>query len=355
MSRNFLQPVLLIITATAAGAGGWSGHPALLPVALAFPTLWSQARTRLAAALVAGGYFLAASSGLPQGVMAFYSADLWPGLLLWLLASASFVAVHAVLWTKRSGVRPLRQLAAIALMSVPLMGLATRMWPPIAITFASFWLWSATNWTDPKLPDGWQGVDLAFWRSLGRDASIQRHLDLIAIVKNLASGGIRNVVLPESALGFWTATTNRLWLRALRGTNITVIAGAATVDANGYDNVLVTLSADGGRITYRERMPVPGSMWQPWRSLFGETGGARAHFFANPIVTIGPSRAASLICYEQLIVWPLLQSMLYDPDLIIAVGNGWWTKGTSIVAVQRASAVAWAKLFAKPLVLSFNT
>lgn len=387
MSRNCLQPVLLIITATAAGAGGWSGHPALLPVALAFPTLWSQARTRLAAALVAGGYFLAASSGLPQGVMAFYSADLWPGLLLWLLASASFVAVHAVLWTKRSGVRPLRQLAAIALMSVPpfgitgwahpvtaagilfpewgwwglaattigLMGLATRMWPPIAITFASFWLWSATNWTDPKLPDGWQGVDLELGRSLGRDASIQRHLDLIAIVKNLASGGIRNVVLPESALGFWTATTKRLWLRALRGTNITVIAGAATVDANGYDNVLVTLSADGGRITYRERMPVPGSMWQPWRSLFGETGGARAHFFANPIVTIGPSRAASLICYEQLIVWPLLQSMLYDPDLIIAVGNGWWTKGTSIVAVQRASAVAWAKLFAKPLVLSFNT
>lgn len=134
-----------------------------------------------------------------------------------------------------------------------------------------------------------------------------------------------------------------------------MIAGAATVDANGYDNVLVTLSADGGRITYRERMPVPGSMWQPWRSLLGETGGARAHFFANPIVTIGPSRAASLICYEQLIVWPLLQSMLYDPDLIVAVGNGWWAKGTSIVAVQRASAVAWAKLFAKPLVLSFNT
>jgi K+/H+ antiporter YhaU regulatory subunit KhtT len=61
-----------------------------------------------------------------------------------------------------------------------------------------------------------------------------------------------------------------------------------------------------------------------------------------------------LICYEQLIVWPVLQSMLEKPDIIVAVGNGWWTSGTSIVAIQRASAVAWAKLFAKPLVLSFN-
>lgn len=62
-------------------------------------------------------------------------------------------------------------------------------------------------------------------------------------------------------------------------------------------------------------------------------------------------QVAPLIRYEQLVVWPVLQSMFDDPDLIVAVGNGWWTKGTTIVAIQRASAVAWAKLFAKPLVL----
>jgi hypothetical protein len=47
--------------------------------------------------------------------------------------------------------------------------------------------------------------------------------------------------------------------------------------------------------------------------------------------------------------------MLYEPDIILAVGNGWWTAGTSIVEIQRASAAAWAALFDKPLVLSFNT
>ncbi|MBB2755519.1 UNVERIFIED_ORG: apolipoprotein N-acyltransferase [Rhizobium aethiopicum] len=191
--------------------------------------------------------------------------------------------------------------------------------------------------------------------SLGRDASIERHRDLIATVTERASGGARTIVLPESALGFWTPTVERLWVRSLQGTDTTVIAGAAVVDAGGYDNVLIAISGDGARLLYRERMPVPGSMWQPWRPLLGQSGGARAHFFANPVVTDADSRVAPLICYEQLIVWPVLQSMLHDPDVVVAVGNGWWTKGTSIVAIQRANTQAWARLFDKPFVFSFNT
>jgi apolipoprotein N-acyltransferase len=191
--------------------------------------------------------------------------------------------------------------------------------------------------------------------SLGRDTSLQRYRDLIATVTDRASGGARTIVLPESALGSWTPTVERLWVKALQGTDATVIAGAAVVDTSGYDNVLIAISGDGARLLYRERMPVPGSMWQPWRPFLGASGGARAHFFANLVVTVADSRAAPLICYEQLIVWPFLHSMLHDPDIIVAVGNGWWTKGTSIVAIQRASTQAWARLFDKPVILSFNT
>ncbi|TCM76616.1 conjugal transfer protein TraB [Rhizobium sp. BK068] len=384
MRRDHLEPTLLIIAAIVAGIIGWSGHVLLLPAALAFPILWGRAQSRSSAALVSAGYFLAASRGLPQGVAMFYSSDLWPGLLLWLCASLSFVGVHALLWTKRSGARPFRYLVAAALMAVPpfgitgwahpvtaagvlfpgwrwwglaamtagLMGLVTRMWPA-AIAFAGLWLWSAVFWTDPKLPEGWRGVDLQMGSSLGRDTSMQRYRDLIATVKDRGAG--QTIVLPESALGFWTPTVERLWVKALEGTDVSVVAGAAVLDAEGYDNVLVVLSGAGSSILYRERMPVPGSMWQPWQSWLGEAGGARAHFFVNPTAPIGDHRVAPLICYEQLIVWPVLQSMIHHPDLIVAVGNGWWTKGTSIVAIQRASATAWAKLFAKPRVLSFNT
>lgn len=387
MHHDHLRSALLIAAAIVAGTVAWSGHVLLLPVAVAFPFLWGRAQSRSVAALGSAGYFLAASRGLPQGVATYYASDLWPGLALWICASVSFVTVHSVLWTNRAGCRPLCYLTAAALMAVPpfgiigwahpvtaagvlfpgwgwwglvaitagLMGLVTRMWPAVAITFTGFWFWSAATWTEPKLPNGWQGVDLEMGASLGRDTSIHRHRDLIVTARKQSSAAISNIVLPESALGFWAPTVERLWVKALRGTETSVVAGGATVDATGYDNVLIALSAGGGRILYRERMPVPGSMWQPWRSLFGESGGARADFFANPIVTVGNRQVAPLICYEQLVVWPLLQSMLHDPDLILAVGNGWWTKGTSVVAIQRANAVAWAKLFAKPLTMSFNT
>ncbi len=386
MPRKRLLTAILVALAAVAGWVGWSGSVLFLPVALAFPVLWSIAPKRRAAALVSSGYFLAASRGLPQGVATFYQSDLWPGLLLWVLASSSFVAVHAVLWTRNPKLRPLRYLVAAFLTAVPpfgitgwahpvtaagvffpgwgwlglaamtagLMGLVTRIRPAVAIILAGFWLWSAAVWTDPKVIDGWRGVDLDFGASLGRDAGLARQRELTATARRFATGNVDIVLLPESALGSWTPTVERFWVDALKGTSLTVIAGASVINAEGYDNVLVAITNKGGRVLYRERMPVPGSMWQPWRSWLGGTGGARADFFANPVVELNGQNLAPLICYEQLIVWPVLHSLMSDPDAIVAVGNGWWTAETSVIAIQRASTTAWARLFGKPLILSFN-
>lgn len=387
MRRNLAPKVVLVAAAIFSGWVGWSGYVLLLPMALAFPMLWSMAPNRTMAAVLSAGYFLAASRGLPDGVATFYASDVLPGIALWLVASTSFVAVHTALWSSSETWRSVRYLAVAILMAVPpfgitgwahpitaagvlfpgwgwlgfaattagLAGLVTRRGPAVAIALLGFWLWSAAFWTGPKISEAWRGVDLAMGPSLGRDVGLSRQRDLIATTQAAADAGARFIVLPESALGFWTPTVADLWKRAVRQGDATILAGAAVVDAAGYDNVLVAIDRDGGRVLYRERMPVPGSMWQPWRPWFGMSGGARAHFFANPVVEVGKIRMAPLICYEQLVVWPVLQSMLYSPEVVVAVGNGWWTKDSSIVAIQRASAAAWAVLFAKPLVLSFNT
>lgn len=359
-----------------------------LPLAVAFAVLWSHAPSRLVAGAVSAAYFLAASRGLPQGVANFYGTDPLPGIGLWFAGSVAFVAVHAALWTRQPGRgRVVRYSAAAALMGLPpfgivgwahpltaagvlfpgwgwwglaaaaacLIAMTTRWWRVVAIVLAGFWLWSAAIWTAPPLPEGWAGVDLELGQSLGRDASLARQHELLDAVKQKAGEGARVVVLPESALGFWTPTMERLWRDELLGTSVTVIAGAAIVEENGYDNVMVAVSSEGAAVLYRERMPVPVSMWQPWRGWFGERGGARAHFFANPVVELGGEKIAPLICYEQLILWPALHSALHSPHVIIAIGNGWWTTGTSIVAIQKASAEAWAKLFAIPLVVAFNS
>jgi hypothetical protein len=321
-------------------------------------------------------------------VAAFYQSDIWPGLILWLVASSGFVSVHAALWSRQSdGWKALRYSMAIVLMALPPFGIVgwahpitaagvlfsgwgwaglaavtaglaimtTRYRPAAAMALVGFWLWSAAFLTTPDIGRGWQGVDLQLGNSLGRENSLDRHRDLAATLRNQRRPTTTFMLLPESALGFWTSSVERVWRHQLAGADLSLIAGAAVVDAEGYDNVLVRVSATESEILYRERMPVPGSMWQPWLPLIGTSGGARANFFANPIVSVGGQRVAALICYEQLIIWPVLQSMLHDPDLVIAVGNDWWTKGTSIIAIQRASTEAWARLFDKPLIMSFNT
>ncbi len=372
----------------------------LLPLAISFPLLWAMAPSRAIAALVSAGYFLAASRGLPQGVANFYASDLWPGLLLWVTASMSFIGVHAALW-RRPGhefkswsrgadlARVMRYPLAMVLTALPPFGItgwahpltaagvlfpgwgwwglgATaillvlmtgRRWRIAAAVLGGLYVWSATNWTPPKLTSGWMAVDLKQEKLLGRDSSLQYHRDLIERVRNAAEASqeVRVAVLPESALGFWTQTVERVWREGLRNSGLTVITGAAVIDPGGYDNVMTVISADAADVVYRERMPVPGSMWQPWLRWSGQGGGARADFFGNPVAQVDGVRIAPLICYEQLIVWPVLQSMLHAPGVIVAVGNGWWTENTSIVAIQKASVSAWARLFGLPAVMAFNT
>lgn len=377
----------MIAGAAAAGTFGWSGVTLALPLALAFPALWAAAPTRVIAIAVSAAYFLAASRGLPQGVMTFYGSGIVWGGVLWIAACLAFVAVHGVLWSVQPGWgRAGRFGLASVLMAVPPLGivgwahpltaagvlfpgwgwlglavaatsmlaLTTRLWPVAALALGGAWLWSASLiWAPPPEPDAWRGVDTTMGASLGRAADLDQHRALLAQVQVRAEAGARVVVLPESALGVWTPTVSQFWMSALRETRVVVIAGAAVVDRDGYDNALVEI-ADQARVLYRERMPVPVSMWQPWRSWVGDGSSARAHVFANPIVTSQGRPIAPLICYEQLLLWPVLQSMLHAPDLIVATGNGWWAARTSVVGIQRASVEAWARLFGVPLVTAFN-
>jgi hypothetical protein len=385
--RDGLHAAALIAGAAAAGAIGWSGVALALPLALAFPALWAAAPTRMIATAVSAAYFLAASRGLPQGVMTFYGPGIALGGALWIGACLVFVAVHGLLWSVRPGwdragrfalasllmaVLPLgivgwaHPLTAAGVLfpgwgwlglgatAMVMLALTTRLWPVAAVAVIGAWLWSAAGWAPPSGPEGWRGVDTTMGASLGRATDLEQHRDLLAHVQRAHEAGARVVVLPESALGLWTPTVSQVWMDALRTTRVVVIAGAAVVDRHGYDNVLVEIAAGQARVLYRERMPVPVSMWQPWLSWIGEGDSARAHFLANPIVTSQGRRIAPLICYEQLLVWPVLQSMLHAPDMIVATGNGWWTAGTSIVGIQRASAEAWARLFGVPLVMAFN-
>jgi hypothetical protein len=378
---------MLVGAAVAIGLIAWSGEPRLLPAAMLFPALWAWAPTRLGAALVAAGYFLAASRGLPQGVATFFGSGFAAGIGLWIAAASVFVAVQALTWTAQHGrARVIRYAVAALVLSVPPIGIvgwahpitaagilfptgswlglaaaasllltmASRWWPMSMALLAALWLWSASSWTPPTSMNGWSGIDTQFGGGNGAYAGYRQHQATIARVREEATAGASVIVLPESALGVWTPSVERLWTGALEDLDVIVYGGGVIVDRTGYDNVMLELTGQSAVVRYRQRMPVPVSMWQPWLSVLGKPAGARANFFANPLVTVGGVRIATLICYEQLLVWPVLQSALGSPDLLVAPANGWWTAKTDIVAIQIATVTAWARLFDLPLVLTVN-
>lgn len=375
------------MAAIAIGLIAWSGEPRLLPAAMLLPALWALAPTRRCAALVAAGYFLAASRGLPQGVSNFYGSGFAAGIALWIAASLLFVGVHLLAWTARGGRgRVIRYAVAAITLSVPpigivgwahpitaagilfpgwgwlglaaativLLAMTARWWPMTMPLLAAFWLWSALTWSPPASMPGWVGLRTQFVGSKGDYAGYRQHQVTIARVREEAEAGASVIVLPESGVGAWTPTIERLWTRALEDLDVTVYGGAVVVDQTGYDNVMLEITRREAVVRYRERMPVPVSMWQPWLTLFGTPAGARADFYANPVVSVQGVRVATLICYEQLLVWPVLQSALGSPDVLVAPANGWWTANTNILAIQIAATTAWARLFDFPLVIAIN-
>lgn len=353
-----------------------------LPLALVFPALWSMAGSRFGATLVAAAYFLGASRGLPEGVSIFFGSDRLLGLALWVAASLAFVSVHTACWTERRGWRKAcRYLLANVLMSIPPLGIAgwanpittagvlfpgwgwwglvattilmitatTRArWPALAVAGALA-IASAVAWTEPTKPLGWQAIDTSFTTGREQYADYAQQLETIDLVRSAAAEGAKVVVLPESALGIWTPTVNALWTRALLNLDVTAIGGAVVLADDGYENLMMAVTAQGGEVLYRQRVPVPVSMWQPWT-----TGGARADFFGPAVVDSGILRLAVLLCYEQLLVWPVLHSLLQNPDFMIATGNGWWTGATNILPIQKAATIAWARLFNLSVVMAFN-
>ncbi len=355
----------------------------LLPVACLVPLLWAFAPTRLMAGMVSTSYFLAASRALPHGASTYLEIGLIEGIGLWLAASACFVFVHTLLWTSKPGwQRAVRYGLAVILMALPPFGITgwagpitaagvlfpgwgwfglaatatglivmtTRIWPVAALALGGAWAWSAATWAPPTMPDGWIGINTSFdYSEKDKANGYQQHRTTIALVQEAAGEGYSVIVLPESAFGTWTKTTERLWRQSLAGIGVTVLGGATVLRGNGYDNVVIKLTASGSEVVSRQRMPVPVAMWQPWAS-----GGAMADFFGKPIMELGGQAVAPLICHEQLLVWPVLHSILAGADVIVATGNVWWVGKTHMEDIQRVNAHAWAALFGLPLVTSFN-
>lgn len=392
LSKNVkVQDFALVFVGAVSGlAWGWPGASWLLGLSALVPLAWNAARNRWIAALVLLAYYLGASRGLPSGTGIFFaqSAPAWFGWALWLGVALLNAAVWLLFWSKTTGRRALGIVAAVVVTALPPIGFVGWANPATSagVLFPSFGffgvalllgLWTAgvlrkntvllgmasvcaiANTVVPSNAANagrWAGMDTHYGRLGSASSDYMAAFARIQSVQDLADavppGHV--LVLPETILGTYTVATESLLsetAHALAEKGSAVIVGAELPGERGtrrFDNALVVIDGRGTRPMV-ERVPVPIGMWRPW-----DVDTFNAHPFGSGIATVAGKRVAYSICYEQLLVYPLLVSFANSPDVVIGAANDWWAKTTSIPEIQRQVLDTWGRLFDVPVVRATN-
>ncbi|MCX6602050.1 MAG: hypothetical protein NTV52_00440 [Acidobacteria bacterium] len=355
------------------GAVAWRGPMLMLGITVLIPWMIFRESTRPRATALALAYYLAASLPAVAVSQAFEPNNPAQGWLVWLAASVILAFPWAAFWNPEPAQRLWRCPAALVLSAIPPFGLigwaspltsagvlfpgtgflgllATALIPTFwtarpslligVVAFANL-IYSPSNSTsDIRVVNTKECPDL-FQKEEAARAAIQ-----------FAKSNL--VILPEGAVRLWTEATEEFWfptIQQLRASHRMALIGVGVpiVNSQEFRNSVIVIG-DSPAVTFNQRIPIPIGMWKP----FGPADGVPLNLTGPGTLQIGPHRLAILICYEQLLVWPILQSALEKPSLIVGISNAAWTRHTNIPAAQQACLSAWSRLFGIPHVAAIN-
>jgi apolipoprotein N-acyltransferase len=232
---------------------------------------------------------------------------------------------------------------------------------------------------------GWVGVNTHFGdvSQLSRDYAAATFIQ-----EKAAESPDRVLIFPEFIVPRWSEATEAYWHRSLdrcrkRGQTLVIGAGlpsnaatrndrpaynfAAAIEVlqsrdssvgtvhdsirstpESVENTLLVLGANSGKLY--QRVPVPIGMWRPFSKV-----SVPLRVNGPGVIEVDHQRAAVLICYEEMLTFPVLGSMLQHPTVIIGISNSFWFNETTIPAYQAAALRGWARLFRLPLFMAVNS
>ena len=170
-------------------------------------------------------------------------------------------------------------------------------------------------------------------------------------VKSDLESGARLVLTPEGTVDKWDVWSEAAWRHTKSTAEMTggmVLVGVYRETTRGWQDGLLDLAS--GEF-YGAAVPMPISMWKPWAG--------NEHYpldFAQlpRLIKTPVGDAAYLVCFEELLVWPLAAKAGFGkPTLLIAASNQWFTNGTTAEA-QRRSVNLQARLWGLPLLRAVN-
>jgi len=333
------------------------------------PWVVFRQQTRTRAAAVAFTYFAGASAPIP-----WITDGPAIGIGLLLIASAILTLPWVALWHNDPSQRLWRIPAALLLSAIPPIGvinwaspltaagllfpgtglaglaaaaLAEAVWPVHPKTVAAGILAVNLLYLPPLQPSGIQALPTADSPDTFRKEESAR------LAVHNANSNL--TILPEGAVRRWTEATETYWtetINHLKSTNRAALVGVGLPLPNSdeFHNAVITIGTTSAA-RFDQRIPIPIGMWKP----FGPGSGVPLNLAGPGTLKLGEQQIAILICYEQLLVWPMLHSALEKPTLIVGISNATWTKHTYIPAAQEACLQAWSRLFGIPYISAVNT
>jgi hypothetical protein len=284
-------------------------------------------------------------------------------------------------------------LAAVALLPVVLLSaqsLSFRVRATAIVLVVAFGSASHVSYPgDAEHPAGWAAIDTHF----GNVSEPFRDFAAAQFIQQKADESSAHVLIfPEAVVPRWSEATEAFWHQSLdrcrtRGQILAIGAGlpdkpvrndrervsdlrkydfgeAIEVLKSGstrtiygptrsplserVDNTMLLVGAESA--IFNQRIPVPVGMWRPFSKV-----SVPLRLNTPGVLTIDHQRAALLICYEQMLTFPILTSMLQHPAVIVGISNTFWVDHTTIPRYQANALRAWAKLFRLPYLLAVNS
>lgn len=372
------------------GFWAWTGHSYALLLLPLIVWIWSLCQSRLAAFIALFCYYASASRNMPSAAEMFYANELhrvswYLGVCVWIACSGLLALAWSLAWGMRW--KASRLTVLMLLLAVPPIGVigwanpltaagilfpaqgwlglitqlllfATIVSFPRPVFFLPFMIASAAAHAlapEPSSNKNWYAIHTQTGGGQSLSDEFQRMTQLqqqVSYTSKLAPRGAV-MVLPELVGGDWSH--NSMWWQdlkeSLKAKEQTILLGARWPNQrkdSGYINGMVRIGASDGEPVL-QRVPLPLSMWRPWSK-----DGATAFWFRPGTTFIAGKKIGHLICYEQILIWPVLMTFAESPELVIAPSNVWWAKKTRIPAIQRVSVEAWARLFGVAVITATN-
>lgn len=206
----------------------------------------------------------------------------------------------------------------------------------------------------PQMPKAWVAINTHLGPAPNNYFSLAyREFALMGLVQQALNQNAKVILLPENIAVDWLPGTQDQWQAIdteAKQKGASIILGAQLDHADrSFDNTLIVLGQAGPQYLLA-RQPMPLGLWRPWSQ-----DNYHAHWLNSCDFNLQGQKIAYLICYEQMVPWPLFSSFMtrHKPDVIINSANQWFSRYSGYIK-QHNVMLANARLFGKPSLTAVN-